>query len=217
MSTHLKFPLLGAFVLPLLTTSASAVTIVSTDRLDFLSHFSSTFVEDFDDGLVNAPISVVSTNGVVSGTHWSDVIDAPGLTTWSFVSPIFGFGGDWDLAGPAGPGTGIQVTLNLFGGGTEVFEIPNSTAGTFWGAISTLPFVSAVLTEGSDPFGARETYTLDGLTIGSDLTDRVTTSDGLKDGVTPVPIPAALPLFTGGLLGLGFLGWRRRTRTADIA
>ena len=34
----------------------------------------------------------------------------------------------------------------------------------------------------------------------------VNTFDGLSD----IPLPAALPLFASGLAGLGLLGWRRK-------
>src|SRR5262245_4868001 len=35
--------------------------------------------------------------------------------------------------------------------------------------------------------------------------------------VTPTPLPAALPLFAGGLGALGLLGWRRKRRAAALA
>jgi hypothetical protein len=37
------------------------------------------------------------------------------------------------------------------------------------------------------------------------------TFDGKSD---VVPLPAALPLFASGLVGLGLLGWRRKTKAA---
>ena len=37
----------------------------------------------------------------------------------------------------------------------------------------------------------------------------VNTFDGLSD----IPLPAALPLFASGLAGLGLLGWRRKKAT----
>jgi hypothetical protein len=33
--------------------------------------------------------------------------------------------------------------------------------------------------------------------------------------VSPVPIPAALPLFLSGLVGMGFLGWRKKRRSSQ--
>lgn len=47
--------------------------------------------------------------------------------------------------------------------------------------------------------------------LGIDLRLRLTKSDG-PDNMNPVPVPAALPLFAGGLGIMGFLGWRRRSR-----
>jgi len=40
------------------------------------------------------------------------------------------------------------------------------------------------------------------------------TAEYLIAEVTPVPLPAALPLFAGGLGLMGLLGWRRKRRTA---
>ena len=35
--------------------------------------------------------------------------------------------------------------------------------------------------------------------------------------LTPTPLPAALPLFAGGLGALGLLGWRRKRKAAAAA
>ena len=35
--------------------------------------------------------------------------------------------------------------------------------------------------------------------------------------ITPIPLPAALPLFASGLAGLGLLAWRRKKKAAPIA
>ncbi|MFA4904387.1 MAG: hypothetical protein WC600_16760 [Desulfobaccales bacterium] len=43
-----------------------------------------------------------------------------------------------------------------------------------------------------------------------DVADDADLSFGLRQIATAVPIPAALPLFGSGLLGLGLLGWRRK-------
>jgi len=37
------------------------------------------------------------------------------------------------------------------------------------------------------------------------------------DGVSPTPLPGALPLFTTGLGALGLLGWRRKKKAAALA
>jgi hypothetical protein len=38
-------------------------------------------------------------------------------------------------------------------------------------------------------------------------------NEGSDKCTAVVPIPAALPLFGSGLLGLGLLGWRRKVRS----
>lgn len=40
------------------------------------------------------------------------------------------------------------------------------------------------------------------------------TSIDIQYGITPVPVPAALPLLAGGIAALGFVGWRRRKTQA---
>jgi hypothetical protein len=41
-------------------------------------------------------------------------------------------------------------------------------------------------------------------------------ADFTLDSVTPVPLPAALPLFATGLGAMGLLGWRRKRKAATI-
>ena len=55
--------------------------------------------------------------------------------------------------------------------------------------------------------------TLDALVSGSH-----TATVGISSGqaVSNVPLPAALPLFAGGLVGLGLLGWRRKKKAAPL-
>ena len=45
--------------------------------------------------------------------------------------------------------------------------------------------------------------------------DTLTTSGGVS--IAPVPLPAALPLFAGGLGVIGLLGWRRKRKVAAAA
>ena len=76
---------------------------------------------------------------------------------------------------------------------------PNGTGTTFFGLTSDVAF---------DQF----TLTITGGTIG-----HLAGLDNLRYGdavssVTPVPLPAALPLLVGGLGLMGIVGWRRKTR-----
>ena len=40
---------------------------------------------------------------------------------------------------------------------------------------------------------------------------------GIEATVTPVPLPAALPMFAGGIGLLGLLGWRRKRKVSEAA
>lgn len=177
-----------------LSLQANAATTIYTDKASWEAAFFSVTTEDFTDSALNAGVSVVSDAGSVTGGIWSDrLVPSGDSTTFSFASAIFGFGGDWDLAGPAGQGTGITLTLTLLAGGTEVLttEIPRSTAGTFWGFVSDVAFTDVLLTAGTQS-GVAETFHLDNMVYSA----------------SPVPVPAAVWLFGSGLLGL--LGVRRK-------
>ncbi|MFH1371694.1 MAG: hypothetical protein ABII09_10485 [Planctomycetota bacterium] len=130
--------------------------------------------EFFTDATLNPGISVVTNNGYVdvsgaegygAGVWWDRVIPAsdpagPATTTWTFADPIVGYGGNWNLAGPGGPGTNIQLYLDGMPVGSEIM---NTYAGEFFGVVSTLAFNQVVVTAGSNPGGWCETYTLDNM------------------------------------------------------
>ena len=151
------------------------------------------YTEDFEDGTADG-FTITSANDSIAGGELSDRIDetsSPASTTFSFSNEIWAFGGDWDLANPSGPGSGIIVTVDGFQLATE---IPNSIAGTFWGFVSDTKFTNIVLTEGTQAASqpaAVENYDLDNV-------------------VFAIPEPASLAIFGIGLAGLGFVGRRRR-------
>jgi hypothetical protein len=183
----------AATALALASPAAAATFTVLTDRTAFESALTNIVVEDFDDGSVDAPFSVISDAGSVAGGLWADRVDPGGdQTTFSFAQATLGFGGDWDLA-PEGAGTGIAVTVEFAGGGSQAVgtEIPNTTTGfSFWGFTSDMAFTSVTLTSGTVP-NIAETYEMDNMTI------------------SPIPLPAAAWLLGGGLIALGGFGRRR--------
>jgi len=118
--------------------------------------------------------------------------------------------GDWSIAGkydggepvsPFGPGTQVNqssglITFNPSFTGTFVLILKSATAFSiyYFGYVDGLPEVWYV-TNGVNP-GAQE---LSGVTL------------WVKDGHS-VPEPSSMLLLASGLLGLGFVGYRRRRK-----
>ena len=102
-----------------------------------------------------------------------------------------GFGAWFDLAGPGGPGTGIDVYIadtNKF-----VMSIPSTAVGQFYGFIADTPFTGVSLVDHNDISGGgfQETYAL------------------VDMAVCPVPVPPTALLLGSGLLGLVGLRFRK--------
>jgi hypothetical protein len=124
--------------------------------------------EFFTDVVLNPGVTVTTTYpgyvDIVKGVWWDRlVVPASGetTTTWHFATPIIGFGGYWDTAGPGGPGASIEVEYD--GSWTTVGEIPATYTGQFWGFVSDTPFSNVRLSSGSTPGAWCETYELDNM------------------------------------------------------
>lgn len=149
------------------------------------------------------------------------VVNLPGPPIWFDKEIVFdssdagdnNFQITWDITNTS-PYTWSDyhfVFLNDIG---QEFNIPNTSSADFKGTT----FIGDTEVDFFyDPPGGRLIAPGDTLqvTLGLDLT-------GIPDGggtlicrqiATAVPIPAALPLFGTGLLGLGLLGWRRKVKS----
>jgi len=157
----------------ILSGITEATTTVYTSRSQWEQAVGYYDEETFTDATLNPNISVDAGNpphgyvdvagqeGYGEGVWWDRV--SPGqsgdFSIWFFSSPVTGFGGDWNLAGPGGEGTGIQLYLD----GVPVSnQIPNTMADGFWGIVSTIPF-DAILIEAGTFEGNAETYVLDNM------------------------------------------------------
>lgn len=165
--------------------------------------------ETFDDATLNAGLTLTSNNPYytsgVSGGVWNDRLQEGTTTTMTFNGPILALGGDWNLAVPGGPGTGIASTIELFlSSATEsVSQQISRDLNGFWGFIvqpSTSLFDVFRMTIGSYSGAWAETYTLDNLSYTAN--------------VNAVPLPAAAWLFGSALLGMGALRRKQKVEAA---
>ncbi len=186
-----------------MTQLAAAFAVnIYTDRASWEGAVGGSFLEEtFSDALLNPEIGVVSSVGVVDTTIigvdgnlgvWSDQVAAPSqTTTFDFIPDITAFGGNWNLAGPTGPGTGIAVTL-LDGSIVSLGQISRFLDFDFWGFVTDVAFTSVLLTEGTQASGV-ETFYLDNMVY------------------APVPEPGTFLLLGCGLAGIALYTRKRKS------
>jgi hypothetical protein len=181
-------------------TGAQAITVTTfDDRATFESALVFFVSETFDGG---PPFPLVTvTGGSVSFANdlLEDRIndDAAVSTTFDFAIDIAAFGGDFDLAGPGGVGSGISFAVSDGVTTEAVASLPGTAQGFFGFIVDGPETFSQVLLSELDPAAGIETYSLDDLTYGSGTPP-------------PIPVPAAMPLMLAGLAGFGLLARRRR-------
>lgn len=110
-------------------------------------------------------------------------------------------------------GAHLTLTLTALDDTVTVLVIPNTTSDS--GQISGSNFY----------FGFYDTFTTykqivfnsDAPSLGADIFGFDDLSVGALEQVTPTPLPAALPLFAGGLGTLGVFAWRKKRKAQKAA
>lgn len=187
-----KKPRLAAIFVPLwmFCGVAGAAVTIHTDLNSWRSGLASYVTETFNDTVLEPGVSVTTDNGAFVSNLWHDRVTTSGdTTTWTFSQPIDAWGADfWNLGGPGGIGTGIQIHLD---GALVPSEIPNTQTSGFWGVTSTTAFSEVLLTTGTQSQDAiAETYEMDNMSF--------------SYSPTVVPAPSAMIL---AALGAAFAGW----------
>lgn len=191
-----KFIIMCLFVLFAAVSASASTTYTSYSAwkaaIDSYGYPDDIMTENFNDGTVDPPVSVVSDGGSVVSQEWKDDINSntPKTTKWTFSTPrpVLAFGANWDTG--ASVGTGILMTF--FDGSTNTGTAELSgDFHTFFGVIWDDTITDVLLTTGSGA-GFHEAYTMDDMVY------------------SYIPAPGAVLL---GSLGVGLVGWLRRRRT----
>ena len=121
---------------------------------------------------------------------------APETVTMTFDSPTTAWGADFYEIGVF-----FSMLIDFTDTSTEMKTIGTGADTLFLGLTSTIG-ISKIT------FYNSATGSLNG---SGGLVDDI---QGISANASAVPLPAALPLFAGGLGGLGLLGWRRKRKKA---
>jgi hypothetical protein len=144
-------------------------------------------------GTANATVSE-GTTGLITHTFTGQF-----FTSGALVMPTFGTI-NFNEAGSATSGTSDMLTFSYSGGGAGGIA---TLSGSFVSATDLIPLIP--------PQGA--TFVPEGIPFFFSNTN-ITASAVSDVDSSVVPLPAALPLFASGLVGLGLLGWRRKRKAA---
>jgi hypothetical protein len=173
----------------------------------------------------NVPVGWTPNTGFLYNSSWDSVQTGTGPSggTTTFLS----IGNDDNQTNPQQPVAGLSQTLTDVSGTQYIVSFYAKYGG--FPTSDPYPFLTMTAASGSitlDPStpNSWNLYTFTFTGTGSDtldITAQTTPSDWFVDdisvapsGVAATPLPAALPLFAGGLGALGLLGWRKSRHAA---
>jgi len=170
LNLFLAIALVVPLTLALPAVASASTTVYDNDQSGWEAAVGTWLTEDFNDATLNPEISVVSDLGYIDTTYgwWWDQLNYSGgpttFTTWSFATPIYAYGGTWNLGeigdppDVGGPGSNIEVLIN--GSWESVGVIDGDYIDVFWGFVSDVPFTQVRL-QAYNAEGWTERYVLD--------------------------------------------------------
>lgn len=199
------FALAAVLVGLLLTagTSSAAVITTYTNQATWQAAAGGTVItENFSDGILVPGLSITfgtSLPGSISGGLYHDrgIFGTSGNPIWEFSPSISAFGGNWDLAGPGGQGTGLLFTVTFDDNTTQQVTPPLTISNVFNGGFFGFTSDTAI---------KRIDITADGQGGNFETFD----ADNFQF-VQAIPEPVSLAVF--GALTVGAFGVRRRLKT----
>lgn len=179
---------------------------------------------DFGNSAIPGPVQVLKTFTFEGrGTFEFDIgaLTGPVLSA-QLVLPIVGanfnsVGRTVDMFSYSGNGT--LEFLNDFTAGTQFGSFVVAMSGNDTKMFDLTAVVNSLIAASATHLGVRGAFDLSGGSrfqagLRFDNNPDLLPSLNVELGMAPVPLPAALPLFAGGLGLLGLLGWRRKRAAA---
>jgi hypothetical protein len=214
------------------TDSGGTITLTSPDNVGGggLSQFDDTAVATFSSGIdgtnslgtlsnvvsegaagdISFDLATSSNGGNGQFAYWNVELVNPNDTAETAI--INAFGDNKTGANPFNQGTAGNSSVDASGGYDQAGTALGFGFGSTWATVDAYSYDGTDL--GSWDVAAL-TISVGGWDTGKTTTDTI---DSLTLPGTATPLPSALPLFVGGLGGIGLLGWRSsRKRRNDFA
>jgi hypothetical protein len=196
----MKRLLMAATIIAATTTSAGATTTYNFDLTMGTASLG-----------INTVTGTITTGGTIGQLSLSD------LVTWNLTIQTIGGpvpGGPETLIGPGQLGSN-SIAATAFSSPSSFTDLAaTATTLSYFFGDSSQPSLLEIVEGG---LGGDGIYLWNAGTIYQPAGLFELVIDGQGFGVSPTPLPAALPLFATGLGAIGLFGWRRKRRAQTVA